>query len=270
MTLLQSILLGILQGLTEFLPVSSSGHLVLVPHLLGWQIPAEDAFVFDVLVQVATLAAVFFYFWKDLWEIADAFTRGLVSGRPFENHAALLGWYLILATIPAGVFGLLTKDSIEVAFNSPRAVAGFLFITAALLFAAERIGTRARTLEDFNWRDALWMGFAQAIAILPGVSRSGATITGGMTRNLDRQSAARFSFLMSIPIMLAAGLLASLDLLQVPNLSSRLLIYLPGFATAAITGYLSIRWLLGYLTRRSLYGFVVYCVVLGAIGILAG
>ncbi|GAB4404557.1 MAG: undecaprenyl-diphosphate phosphatase [Anaerolineales bacterium] len=270
MTLLQSILLGILQGLTEFLPISSSGHLVLIPHLLGWNIYPEDAYLFDVLVQVATLAAVFAYFWKDLWQIGNAFARGLVARQPFQGHAAALGWYLILATIPAGLLGLLLKDAVETAFSSPRAAGGFLLITAVLLIAAERIGTRNRTFEELTWRDTLWMGFAQALAIFPGVSRSGATITGGMTRNLNRQSAARFSFLMSIPIMLAAGLLASLDLLQTPNLSSRLLVYLPGFAAAAITGYLSIRWLLGYLTRRPLYGFAIYCIVLGIIGLLVG
>lgn len=263
MTILQSLLLGIIQGLTEFLPVSSSAHLVLVPYLLNWQIPAQDAFVFDVLVQVATLAGVIAYFWKDLLNIAAAFLGGLAKRQPFADPQARLGWYLILATIPAGLAGLTIKDLVEQAFASPKAVALFLFVTAALLLVAERIGKRQRSLADFNWKDALWMGCAQAIAIFPGISRSGATITGGMTRDLQRPEAARFSFLMSIPIMLAAGLLAFKDMLELPNFSALLPTFLPGFIASGVVGYLSIRWLLGYLTRRPLYIFSIYCVCLG-------
>lgn len=265
MTLLQSIILGIVQGLTEFLPVSSSAHLVLVPYLLEWDIPAEQAFVFNVLVQVATLAAVIAYFWKDLIIILRAWLGGLVQRKPFESHPSRLGWYLILATIPAGVFGLAIKDLVEQAFASPIAVAGFLLITAALLVVAERAGKRNRDLEALNWIDALWIGFGQAIAIFPGVSRSGATISAGMTRDLERPAAARFAFLMSIPIMLAAGLLAGLDLVQIPGFAELLPVFIPGFIAAAVTGYLSIRWLLGFLVRGSLYGFAVYCILLALI-----
>lgn len=261
MTLLQSIILGIVQGITEFLPVSSSAHLVIVPALLGWRIPPDEAFIFDVLVQVATLAAVFAYFWRDVVDITRAVLLGLWHRQPFAAPSARLGWLVLLATIPAGAAGLWIKDLIEKVFDSPSASAIFLLVTAALLLIAERLGRRARPLEQINWKDALWIGFFQALALFPGISRSGATITGGMTRNLERPAAARFSFLMSIPIILAAGLNASSDWMKIPHLLSLLPIFIPGFIAAAITGYLSIRWLLGYLTRRPLVGFAIYCLI---------
>ncbi len=270
LTLLQTIILGIVQGLTEFLPISSSGHLVLLPHLLGWEMPAQDTFIFDVLVQVATLLAVIVYFWDDLWRIALAFGRGLVQRAPLAEADSRMGWYLILATIPAGVVGLLVKDQVEAAFASPRAAAGFLLLTAALLVIAERIGKRSRDEQTFTWVDALAMGAAQILAIFPGVSRSGSTIAGGMLRDLDRPTAARFSFLMSVPVMLAAGALALKDLLALPHLAQILPPFLAGFAAAAIVGYLSIRWLLRYLTRHSLYVFAAYCAALGLLVLVLG
>jgi undecaprenyl-diphosphatase len=268
MTILQSILLGIIQGLTEFLPISSSGHLVIVPYLLKWDIPVQDAFVFDVLVQVATLIAVFAYFWNDILVIIKSWFLGLVRKQPFTDPNARLGWHILLATIPAGVIGLALKDSVESAFASPTATAIFLLVTAGLLLIAERIGRRSRDLGQLNWRDSLWIGFAQALALFPGISRSGASIAGGMTRDLKRPAAARFSFIMSIPIMLAAGLLAAFDLVSMPNLGEILPVYLPGFLAAAVVGYLSIRWLLNFLTRRPLYVFSIYCALLGLIVLL--
>ena len=270
MTILQSLILGIIQGLTEFLPISSSAHLVLVPYLLKWNIPAEEAFIFNVLVQDGTLVAVIAYFWKDLWAIVRGFVQGLLIRQPFAEADSRMGWYLILATIPAGILGLSIKDLVEEAFASPTATAVFLLVTAGLLLAAERIGKRSRSFESLHWKDAVWMGAAQALAIFPGISRSGATITGGMLRDLDRPFAARFSFLMSIPVMLAAGLVALLDLFDLPNLSGMLLPVTVGFITAAITGYLSIRWLLAYLTRKSLGGFAVYCIAAGLTAFVIG
>ena len=263
MTILQAIILGIIQGLTEFLPISSSGHLVVVPYLLHWDIPPEDAFVFDVLVQVATLIAVFAYFWSDLVRIARAWLHGILQRQPFGDPIARLGWFLLLSTLPAGVIGLALKGAVESAFASPVATGFFLLVTAGLLVVAERVGKRTRDLETLNWIDALWIGFSQALAIFPGVSRSGASIAGGMTRDLQRPEAARFSFLMSIPIMLAAGVLALLDLAQIPNAASLLPAFIPGFIAAAVVGYFAIRWLLGYLARRPLYIFAVYCAALG-------
>jgi undecaprenyl-diphosphatase len=266
MSIIQSIILGIVQGLTEFLPISSSGHLVIIPYLFGWHFNAREAFVFDVLVQVATLVAVFAYFWNDVVGILRATSLGLLNRKPFDDPQARLGWLLVLASLPAGLIGLALKSAVERAFASPAATGFFLLVTAGLLLVAERVGGRLRTLESLNWKDALWVGLAQALAIFPGISRSGATIAGGMTRDLQRPSAARFSFLMSIPIMLAAGLIAVLELLiEYPNYPSLLPTFLPGFLAAAITGYLSIRWLLSYLTRRPLYVFSIYCAAVGSL-----
>ncbi len=262
MTFLQSLILGIVQGLTEFLPVSSSGHLVLVPYLLGWNIPESQIFPFDVLVQIGTLIAVIVYFWNDLWTILKAFFKGLVQRKPFEDPNARLGWYLILATIPAGLAGLFLKSQVEAAFNSPRMTAYFLIGTAVLLLAAEFFSRRNRKLIELKWLDALWIGVFQAISIFPGISRSGSTITGGMTRNFDRPSAARFSFLMSIPVMLAAGALSVLDLIEVPNLGSFLPVLAVGFVAALVVGYLSIHWMLSFVRKHSLIYFAAYCALL--------
>jgi undecaprenyl-diphosphatase len=268
MNLLQAIILGIIQGLTEFLPISSSGHLVLVPYFLGWNFPYEQVMPFDVLVQMGTLAAVIIYFWKDLWRIAVAFVSGLLKRQPFATYEARLGWFIILATIPAGLFGVTIKKFVEAAFNSPTATGAFYFLTAILLFAAERVGKRSRKMTDLTWKDALWIGCAQAISIFPGVSRSGSTMAGGISRDLDRPAAARFSFLMSIPVMLAAGLLETKDIIGLPNLGSFLPMILVGIVVAGIVGYLSIRWLISYISKHSLDIFAYYCVGIAVITLL--
>jgi undecaprenyl-diphosphatase len=267
MTIIQSIILGIIQGLTEFLPISSSAHLVIVPFFLGWSFPEKEAFIFNVLVQDGTLLAVIIYFWKDLISILKGWFQALLARQPFRDAEARMGWYLILATIPAGIFGLAIKKNIEAAFSSPLATGVFLLVTAVLLFVAEQFGRRQRALESITWLDALVMGLFQAIAVFPGVSRSGATITGGMLRNLNRTAAARFSFLMAVPVMLASGLVEVLDLAKFSGLSSFLPVVVAGFIVAAIVGYLSIRWLLKYLMQHSLRVFSIYCVIIGIVTI---
>lgn len=268
MSIIQAIILGIVQGITEFLPVSSSAHLVLTPFLVGWKLDEAVVFPFDVLVQLGTLLAAIIYFRRDLWEILQAVWAGLRTRKPFGSQPARLGWLLVLATIPAGLLGLLIKDAVEAAFGSPQMTAVFLLVTAALLLIAEKVGRKNRSLDSLTWKDALWIGVAQAISLFPGISRSGATITGGMTRHLDRPSAARFSFLMMIPVMLAAGLLSILDLFDIPNFSSYLPAIAAGFIAAAVVGYLAIRWLLGFLIRRPLFVFSIYCAVLAGIVLL--
>ncbi|HZU87455.1 MAG TPA: undecaprenyl-diphosphatase UppP [Anaerolineaceae bacterium] len=268
MTFLQSLLLGLIQGLTEFLPISSSAHLVLIPYLLGWVIPEEQIFPFDVLVQLGTLAAVVIYFWKDLWAILSAWVRGLIQRKPFADPQARLGWYLILATIPAGVLAVLIKKQVEAAFQSPQITALFLLGTAVLLLLAEWLGKQTRTLDSLTWKDALWVGAFQAIALFPGISRSGSTITGGMTRHFDRRAAARFSFLMAVPVMFGAGAASIPDLLDVPNLSEFLPVLLAGTLTAGVVGYLSIHWLLSFISKHSLKVFAIYCAALGALVLL--
>jgi undecaprenyl-diphosphatase len=265
MTILQAALLGIVQGLTEFLPVSSSGHLVAVPALLGWTIPEDQVFVFDVLVQIGTLAAVIFYFRSDLSAIVRGMLDGLRARQPAATADARLGWQIILATIPAGAAGLLLKGYVEAAFSSSRAVAFFLIGTAVLLVTAERFGKQRKNLEALTAIDTFIVGCFQILSLFPGVSRSGSTIAGGITRGLTRTAAARFSFLMSIPIMLAAGLLSIPDLAAVDDLAGFILPLMIGTIIAAVTGYLSIGFLLNFLRERSLYGFAVYVTLLAAV-----
>jgi undecaprenyl-diphosphatase len=265
MTFFQSIILGIVQGITEFIPISSSGHLVAVPFLFGWELTDDDQFIFNVLVQVASILAVIIYFWKDLTQILTGFLKGLVTRKPLESLNARLGWYLILATIPAGIVGLVVRDTVEAAFLSPTATAIALLATAILLVTGELVGRRNRGLEKITWLDALMMGLFQILALFPGVSRSGSTITGGMLRNLERPTAARFSFLMAVPIMLAAGLLALIELLAVPNLFEILPTFLAGFAASAVAGYISIHWLLRFLARSPMYIFSGYLISISII-----
>ena len=269
MTFWQAVILGIVQGLTEFIPVSSSGHLVLAPHFMGWHFSQEQGFIFDVLVQWGTLFSVFIYFRKDLTAITAAFFQGILRCTPFAEPDARLGWYLILATLPTVFFGLLGKDLIEHAFTSAEMTGYFLFLTAVLLVLAETAGRRDRDMAQVTRLDSLWIGFSQVLALLPGVSRSGATIAGGMTRHLDRSAAARFSFLMSVPVMLGAGVLAIKDLIALPAADAFFLPLLTGFLAALVSGYIAIRWLIAYLSRHSLYVFAVYCTLLGLITILS-
>jgi undecaprenyl-diphosphatase len=260
MTLIQSILLGIIQGITEFLPISSSAHLVIAPYLFNWQIPVQDAFIFDVLVQLGTLLAVIVYFWKDLYQIIVSVVKGLVQRKPFSDPMARLGWLLVLATIPAIIAGMIFKDLVEKAFGSPLAAGLFLLGTAGLLVTAELVGKRTRQMSSITWLDALLVGLFQVVSLLPGISRSGSTISGGMIRNFDRPSAARFSFLMSVPVMIGAGLVAVLDLVKMPDFTGQIPTLIAGFITAAVVGYLTIRWLLSFLVKRSLYIFAAYSV----------
>jgi undecaprenyl-diphosphatase len=197
--------------------------------------------------------------------IVLAVLGGLAKGKPFGTADARLGWLVVLATIPAVVFGLLFKDYFEATWGSVSATAIQLLVTAALLVLAERFGRGTREVHSVNWIDALVIGFAQVIAILPGVSRSGSTIAAGRARGLARAAAARFSFLMSVPVMVGAGVVAGKDLLDVPNFSSYLLPIGLATVVAGVVGFLTIRWLLGYLSRGSLYGFAIYCAVVGVV-----
>jgi undecaprenyl-diphosphatase len=270
MTILQALILGVIQGLTEFLPISSSGHLVLAPYYFGWTIPDEQVFVFDVLVQIGTLLAVVIYFWKDLWGIVRVTLSSIGKPDPWGKEEIRLGVYIIIATIPAVVIGFLFKDAVEAAFTDFQATAYFLLLTAVLLVVAELVGKRSKGLQEIQWYDALWIGFFQAMALFPGVSRSGATITGGMTRNLDRPTAARFSFLIAVPVMIGAGALTVFDLFAVPDLGAFILPMLAGFVSAAVVGYIAIHWLLKFLARSPMYVFSAYLVILSVFTLLRG
>lgn len=268
MTIIQAIVLGIIQGVTEFLPISSSGHLVIANYLFGWTIPDQVNFVFDIIIHLGSLLALVVFFRKDLYQLILIMYDGVVHRRPFANPISRLGWFLILATIPAVLVGIFFKNIVEKAFTSPVLVAVLLLVTAVLLVVGEWYGKRLRNLENLTWQDALIVGAFQALALFPGISRSGATISAGMMRNLDRGSAARFAFLMSVPIMVGVGGLGVLDLVRSPTPSGQILTLLLGFIFAAITGFMAIRWLLAYVSRRPLYLFAIYCTGLSIFVIL--
>ena len=268
MSIIQAIILGIVQGITEFLPISSSGHLVILPYFFNWQLPAKEAFIFNVLVQIGTLVAVIFYFWKDLVSILVDFFKQLLAGKPFATHAARMGWLLIVATIPAGLAGLLFSDVVEKAFSSPLVAGIGLLVTAGLMLLAEKVSQKIGDSNDISLLTALTMGWMQMFALFPGISRSGSTISGGMPWHLRREAAGKFSFLMSIPIMLAAGGLSAYKLVrEVPDLGNFLPIMAIGFLTAMVVGYIAIRWLLKFLAKNSLIYFSAYCCLLGTITI---
>lgn len=260
MTLFQSFLLGIIQGLTEFIPISSTGHLLIAQRLLG--IPASDeVFSFLVIVQLGTLVSLFAFYWKELISIAKAV---LMFRNPTPERD--LGFHIIIATIPALIVGFLFNNLVERLFQDPFLQASIRLFTAAILMSfAERFSTRTRQLDSMRWYDAIFVGLMQILAVFPGASRSGTTISGGMLLGLDRPSAARFAFLMAIPIMLAAGGYETLDVIQMDNTRELLPVFAVGFITAAVVGWFSIKWLIDYISRRSLYVFAIYCAIVGTI-----
>lgn len=260
MSLLQAIILGLIQGATEFIPVSSSGHLVLVPWLLGWD---EPGLMFDTVLHLGTLLAVLAYFWRDWWRLITAWLRGLIRWR-WDDPDARLAWLLVLGTVPAALLGFLLEDFFESLFGQPAWVATFLLVTAALLAVSEWLGRRQRELADLRWLDALVIGLGQATAIAPGISRSGATIAAGLGRGLERPAAARFSFLLATPVILGAGAFQLLDLLALPDPMAEVPALMAGFLAAAISGYLCIWGLLRYLQRGKLYPFAIYCALAGS------
>lgn len=259
MDIIQAIVLGLLQGATEFIPVSSSGHLVLVPWLLGWESPG---LVFDTVVHWGTLVAVLAYFWRDWLALIGAWLRGLVHW-DWRDPQARLMWLLLAGTIPAALFGFLLEDFFESLFGEPAWVAFFLLVTAALLTLSERLGSSLRQTADLGWSDALVIGLAQAAAIAPGISRSGATMAAGLFRGLERTVAARFSFLLSTPIIFGAGLLQLMDLAEAADPAAQVPALVVGFLAAAASGYVCIWALLRYLQRGKLYPFAVYCAWVG-------
>jgi undecaprenyl-diphosphatase len=260
MNIFQSFLLGIVQGLTEFIPVSSTAHLLITQNLL--KIPANDAmFSFLVIVQLGTILSLIVFYGKDLLGLVKAF-----FAKPFSTQENKLAWYIVIATIPALLAGYLLKDAVEALFKQPMLEASIrLFSAAILLTLAESLTRKKRSLDSMTWLDALIVGLFQIIAVFPGASRSGSTISGGMFRGFDRPSAARFAFLMSVPVMLAAGGYEMLDVMKMPNLGEFLPLLAVGFVTAAIVGWFAIKWLIGYLSKHSLYVFAGYCAVVGTI-----
>ena len=260
MGLFEALVLGVVQGLSEFLPISSSGHLVLVPAALRW---ASPPLVFDTTLHLGTLVAVIAVFWRDLLRLIVSWWQGLQRGRLLENAESRLAWWVILGTVPGILSGLFFGGFFESLFGNTHAVGAFLLLTALLLVLAEVFGRRQWELTRITWLDSLLIGISQAAAIAPGISRSGATIAVGMFRELTREAAARFSFILSVPIITGAGLAQLVKLVRYGSLSAEAPLLLVGFVAAAVCGYAAIRLLLAYLRKRPLYPFAAYCVVVG-------
>jgi undecaprenyl-diphosphatase len=255
----QVIFLGILQGMTEFLPISSSGHLVIVPHLLGWP---EPGLALGAMLHLGTLLAIVLYFWSDLWLLLRAALQSLKQ-RSFADPHARLAWGLVVGTIPGAVTGLLLEDTFERWFGMPRAAAAFLLGTALLLMFSAFAGSRTRPITSLSWVDALLIGLAQSLAIAPGLSRSGATISAGLFLGFRREDAARFSFLLAVPITLGSGLYQLLKLVTHGWAGASVTMVLLGMMSAAIAGYVAIFGLLALIRRHNLLAFAGYCAVFG-------
>jgi len=248
----RAVVLGILQGLGEFLPISSSGHLIVVPWLMGWP---DSGLAFDVALHLGTLAAVAFAFWRDWVRMIGAGLRGLAAGRPFADPDARLLGYVALATIPGAVAGKLLDEWAETVFRSPVLVALMMALMGVVLWGADRRAGPPGEARDVTLREALLIGLAQAMAIVPGTSRSGATISMALFLGQRRESAARFSFLLALPITLGAALVKVPHLLRA---SADTAPVLAGMVAAAVSGFLAIRLLLAYVRVRDYKPFVYY------------
>jgi undecaprenyl-diphosphatase len=264
MTWLEAVVLGLVQGLTEFLPISSSGHLRITSALFF----EEDAGAsFTAVTQLGTEAAVLIYFAKDIWRITRTWFVGIWNPSVRSTLDYRMAWYVILGSIPIGVFGLLFKDQIRTQARNLWIVASMLIVFSFVIAVAEYWGRQTRTIENFNTRDGVVMGFAQAMALIPGVSRSGGTLSAGMFLDLTRETAARYSFLLAIPAVVMSGLFSLPDVFErggaglTPTPAQMIVATLIAFAV----GYAAIAWLLRYVVRHTLYIFVLYRVALGSV-----
>ncbi|MDI6799271.1 MAG: undecaprenyl-diphosphatase UppP [Actinomycetota bacterium] len=265
MSILQAIILGVVQGVTEFVPISSSAHLVILPEVLGWPQPS---LAFDVMLHLGSLLAVLVYFRDDLPILIQSFFRGIFDKNNRKDAGFRLSFLIVVSTIPTVIIAILFNDFFERLFASPISVSVLLILTGVTLSFAERLGKRERGLTSMQAKDSILIGLAQGLAVAPGISRSGATISTGLFLGLDRTSSARFSFLLSIPIILGAAASKIPDFLKlfIPGQISLLAF---GFASALLSGYLCIKFLLSFLKSRGLYVFSYYCIMAGALFLLS-
>ena len=263
MSIIQAIVLGLVQGLSEFIPISSTGHLKLVPELLGWPDPGAAV---SAVIQFGTILAVIIYFFRDIVRLTIGFFRGLVARKPFEDPDSREAWYVIFATIPIIVLGVVLKDLIHGIFRSTWVITFQLVFIAILMQVAEAYARKRgfRSKEEFNAKDAWWMGFGQCIALIPGSSRSGSTIMTALFRRVPHDYAARFSFVMSIPAITAAGVFQLIDskeeLIQIGMAPMFVAI-----AVAFVSGWASIYFLLRYLRTHTTHVFIYYRYAVGVI-----
>ncbi|MGC4891051.1 undecaprenyl-diphosphate phosphatase [Micromonospora sp. DT227] len=265
MTWIEAIVLGVVQGLTEFLPVSSSGHLRITSAIFFGR---DAGASFTAVTQLGTEAAVLIYFFKDIWRIVRTWCLGLVDRSVRSSLDYRMGWYVIVGTIPIGILGLLFKDQIRTAGRNLYLISFTLIFFALVLAFAEYWGRQTRTLENFRMRDGVAMGLGQAMALIPGVSRSGGTLTVGLFLNLTRETAARYSFLLAIPAVVISGVFSLPDVFEpsapgtaAPSVAQMVVATLIAFAI----GYAAIAWLLRYVAHHTLYLFVIYRVALGTL-----
>jgi len=259
MDYLETIVLALVQGFTEFLPISSSAHLILVPVFMGWD---DQGLAFDVAVHLGSLAAVCTYFRSEISAVFSAWSRSIVT-RTAPNAEARFGWYIVLATIPAGIFGLLFHDYITAHFRTPLVIAAATAVFGVFLWLADRHGGTGKDEHSLTWQTALLIGCAQAVALIPGASRSGITITAGLALGLSRPAAARFSFMMAIPIIALASMLEIRNLIALDGPVQWDMIFL-GMVLSGLAAYSCIRVLLKLLERVSMLPFAIYRVLLGA------
>lgn len=263
MSLLEAIVLGIVQGLSEFLPISSTAHLRIVPALLGWNDPGAS---FTAVTQLGTMAAVLIYFRRDLWRIGRAWVAGLYSARARRDPDARIGWYIIVGTVPIAIIGFVFQTQIETSARSLYLIASALILFSAVMALSERVATQRRHVDSIGLGDALLLGVAQALALVPGVSRSGATIAAGLFLGFDRAGAARFSFLLSIPAIVLSGVFQLLSILGgFEARETRLVPLAVATVLAFFAGYASIAFLLRFLVTHSVNVFVFYRVALGVV-----
>ena len=259
MSWFEAIVLGIVQGLTEFLPISSTGHVRVIPALAGWPDPGS---AFSAVIQLGTVAAVVIYFRADIVRITGAWLRGLTDKQARRTPDSIMGWYIALGTIPVVVFGFAFRHQISSGARSLMIVAFSLFVGGIIMLVVDRISVRGRSIESVTRTDAIIVGLCQALALVPGVSRSGATIVGGLVLGFDRESAARFSFLLSLPAVVLSGLFELKDVGD--GTGAPILAVIVATIFAFIFGYASIAFLLRYLARHTLTIFGVYRIIAGA------
>lgn len=268
--IVQAIVMGIVQGLTEFLPVSSSGHLIVVPALLGWHDPFIDSLVFSVLLHMATLLALLIFFRADWFRLIPAWFASIRDRSLADDPDRKLAWLIAISTVPAVIAGLALGDLAEDPdFRAVGRVAIALVVGAALLWLGERVGSRTRSISDLGMRGALGIGLAQALALIPGISRSGISIAAGLVAGLDRASAARFSFLMATPITAGAGLFEIRKVINGEAVPVDLAPLLAGMVAALVAGLLGIAFMLRFLRSNSTTVFIVYRIGLAGFVVVA-
>jgi undecaprenyl-diphosphatase len=261
---IQALIMGLVQGLTEFLPVSSSGHLILVPWFFGWKDPFIDSLAFSVMLHMGTLLALLVYFWHDWLTLIPAGLASIRDRSLAGDPDRKMAWLLVVATIPAVLVAPILNDTIENAVREPAPVALMLCVGAAILWLAERWGSKLREMGSLTFVGAFGIGVAQVLALVPGISRSGVSIAAGLFQGLNREAAARFSFLMATPVVAGAGVFEALKLVKSTDVKPDAHLIVIGFVAAAISGLLAIRFMLAFLRRQSVYSFVVYRVLLAA------